>query len=184
MPNFSKTIWLIVLVSLSLVVTGIFVYQWWQTKKTDLLSNEQTEQLPANLDGSQIYKNIEFGFEFQYPIDWSLHPNTFSSPFSKFNLIGSTPEEKVPNTIIPSFLVNIVTPDFATRAAISFKNLNASISPVVVAGINGTKYEYEFESTQRISIVLPFGEYFMILGAKKEYEDIFNQIITSVKFLK
>jgi len=131
----------------------------------------------------KTYHNEEFGFEFQYPADWTLHPSVLKNPLSKFELIGTAPEEKVPNTIIPSILVNIVTPDFADRASISFKNLNASTSTVIVGGVEGTKYEYEFESIPQIAIVLPFGEYRMILGARKEYEGVFNQILSTFQFL-
>ncbi|MBI5401684.1 hypothetical protein HZB05_02550 [Candidatus Wolfebacteria bacterium] len=48
----------------------------------------------------------------------------------------------------------------------------------------GSKYEYEYEGLPKIAIILPFGQYKMILGAYKDYEDVFNQVISSFKFLK
>lgn len=149
-----------------------------------LISNQEAEPLQStSTPGTQLYRNEKWGFEFEYPNDWSLHPNVFSSPFSKFNLIGATPKEKVPNTIIPSLLINIVTPDFADDAAVNFNRLKASTSIAVVADVKGTKYEYEFASIPQIAIDLPFGEYRILLGATKDNEDIFNQILASFKFL-
>ena len=43
---------------------------------------------------------------------------------------------------------------------------------------------YKYEGTQNISIDIPFGEYRILLGATKEHEDVFNQIISSFKFLE
>ena len=135
--------------------------------------------------GMKTYTNTEFGFEFEIPEGWSFHENTFGSPYSKFNLVGASPEEnKLPNPIFPSLLVNIVTPDFADRAAKSLEKLEFSKSAIVVADIQGIKYVYVYESVQKISIILSVGEYSVIFGAQKEYEDAFNKIISSFRFLK
>lgn len=131
----------------------------------------------------KTYRNTEFGFEFEYPQNWKLEENSFHSPFSKFNLEGNS-SAKYYNPEKPAFLANIVTPDFADRAIISFKNLNASTSIVTIASTKGVKYEYEFEGATQIGIVLSFGEYRMIFGTEKKYESIFNQILASFKFLK
>lgn len=135
--------------------------------------------------GFKLYRNEERGFEFEYPGDWTFHANTFYSPFSKFNLVGASPEENgLPDPLTPSLLVNIVTPDFADRAIIGLKNLNASTSIVMVVGIKAIKYEYEFERVARLAIDIPFGEYKMLLGAKTQYEDVFSQILSTFKFIE
>lgn len=134
----------------------------------------------SSTSGMKTYTNSDYGFEFQYPENWSFHANTFGSPFSKFNLVGASPEENgLPDPLTPSLLVNIVAPDFADRAFSNLKGIN-----IVVAGDAGKKYEYEFENAPRISIDLPFGEYRILLGAGKQYEDVFSQILASFKFLK
>lgn len=134
---------------------------------------------------TKIYRNEEWGFEFEYPEGWIFHANTFGGLFSKFNLVGASPEENnLPNPIYPSILINIVMPDFAERANINLGKLNASTSTVVVAATQGTKYEYEFEGTRRISIYLPLGEYQVNLGAQKKHEDVFNLILATFKFIK
>lgn len=138
-----------------------------------------TSSAPAtSTTRTKTYRNTKFGFEFQYPQNWEVKENIYGSPFSKFNLIVAPTQEKyLPDPI----LFNITTLDFVSR---SFSDLENTATKVVVGGIVGKKYEYEFESMQRISIILPFGEYRIILGTEKQYEDIFNQIIASFRFLK
>lgn len=132
----------------------------------------------SNTDGMKTYINAEFGFEFHYPQNWEVKENIYGSPFSKFNLIVTPTQEKyLPDPI----LFNITTLEFVSR---SFSDLEDTVTKVVVGGIVGKKYEYEFESMQRISIILPFGEYQIILGTEKQYESIFNQVLATFKLLK
>jgi len=133
--------------------------------------------------GTKTYRNTEFEFEFQYPENWSFKMNSFYSPFSKFNLEAHSPD--IPyNPFNPFFVVNIVTPDFADRAIISRKNLDATTSTIIVAAVKGIKYEYVFEGIPQIDVDLPFIEYRILIGAHKEYEAVFDQILASFKFLK
>lgn len=165
----TKNNWLyiIIIICVAFLITALILgYHYSQTNKAE-----------ENIDW-KVYRNEEWGFEFQYPKDWSFHENAFSSPFSKFNLIGTLPEETVPNTIIPSFLINIVTSDFADRAFYDIKNTALETN---VGGVKGSKYEYDFEGFPQIAIDIPFGEYRMILGADRRYENTFNQIIASFK---
>lgn len=128
----------------------------------------------------KIYTNNKFGFQFEYPENWTMHENIFGGPTSKFNLTGASPKENgIPNPVISSFLVNIVTPIFTKNA---FYDLNGT--DITVAGVSGKKYELEFEGIKEIGIDIPFGQYHIIIGATKEYEDVFNQILASFKFLK
>ncbi len=129
----------------------------------------------------KTYTNKEWGFEFKYPNNWTFHENTFYSPFSKFNLVGAPLREDY--QLNSPILVNIVTSDFADRAVVSRKNLGATTSDVVIAGIQGEKYEY-MEELPKISIDIPFGEYRIILGTEKQYKDVFSQILASFKFTK
>ena len=141
-----------------------------------------TPQIPTSatatgtIQEAKIYHNTEFGFEFQHPQDWKIIENPYGSPFSRFNLIIVPREEKyLPDPI----LINVVVPQFADNA---FHDLQGT--DVVVANISGKKYEYQEEGLFEISIVLPFKENKIILGANKRYEDIFNQFLASFKFLK
>ncbi len=134
----------------------------------------------SSTDGMKTYRNEQFGFEFQYPDGWTFHPNTFGSPFSKFNLVGASPEEGGhPDSSSPSLLINIVTPDFAER---QFHDLSAS--DFIIAGIVGEKYVYQYEGLSKIDVILPLGDNKIILGAYKRYEGAFNQILATFKFFK
>lgn len=145
-----------------------------------LLTNDTPEHLPdknsTNTTDLKLYRNEEWGFEFQYPKDWEVHENIFKSATSVFNLNVVPSEEKyLPDPI----LINIVTPEFASN---SFSDLENIATGVVVGGVVGKKYEYEFETMQRVSIIIPFGEYKMILGTEKRYKDAFNEVYTTFKF--
>jgi len=143
-------------------------------------ATSSTQEIQTASSSPKIYRNEEFGFEFQYPGDWKFEANTFYSPFSKFNLIGASNDENyIPDTISPSLLVNIVTSDFADRAFADLKG-----KKIVVAGVSGEEYEYEYENAPRIDVDFAFGQYRIILGANKEYEKVFNQIISTFKFIE
>jgi hypothetical protein len=79
-------------------------------------------------------------------------------------------------------LVNIVLPEFADR---TFQGVKRIVSETTVAGVTGIKYEYEFEGEPETAIVLPFGEYKMILGmTTNNYRNAFDQVLATFKLLK
>lgn len=192
-----KLLFLLILVIIILILASVWLFIKYHFVQQELLpapSSTLTSQSSAILtptstvststaQEAKTYRNTEFGFEFQYPKNWSFEVNGFYSPFSKFNLAGNSSAENY-NPFRPPFLLNIVTPDFADRAVTSFKNLNASTSVIAITGVRGIKYEYKFEGAIQIGIDFPFREYRMILGTEKQYEDIFNQILATFKFLK
>jgi len=154
-------------------------------EQTETTTTEESDGFDEAPD-LETYRNEDWGFEFQYPEGWTLHEilEPFRGANSKFQLIGTTPEEKVPNTIVPSFLVNVVMPNFADNAAANKVSLGAATSSVAVGSIDGLKYEYIFANQPRISVDLLFGEYRLLFGGRKEYGEVFNQILTSFKFLE
>lgn len=146
-------------------------------KKIEELPVKELEQNSTTTASSlKIYRNEEFGFEFQYPKNWEVKENPYGSPFSKFNLIIVPEEGKyLPDPV----LVNIVVPDFVDR---QFSDLHGTI--IQVGGISGIKYEFTDSGLSEIAIILPLGENKIILGANKEYQNVYDQILTSFKFLK
>lgn len=130
---------------------------------------------------AKTYRNEEWGFEFQYPRDWKVGEDSFVTYNVKFNVqlfpIAGQYKASFP------ILINIVSSDFAKHTFLGF---NATTSTVAVDGVLGIKYEYEFEGLPEVAIVLPFGQYSIIIGtgSKEDYEDVFNQIANSFKLLK
>lgn len=186
--HISSKKWLLTVVTL--VALGILIVAGWMFN--EYFNNQNQPTPPAissplfptsSTNGKKIYTNAEFGFEFQYPENWSFQINRYRSQFSKFELLGDSSAENY-NPFNPGFIVHIVTPEFANNATVSFRNLNAKISVVTIVGIRGTKYEYEFEDIPQIAIDIPFGEYRMLLGADIDHESDFNQILSTFKFIE
>ncbi len=127
---------------------------------------------------SEVYRNTDWKFEFQYPKKWIILEKSFGSRSSKFNVVASPDMGEYDP---PPFLVNVVFPDFADN---TFLGSNPTTSTVTVDGVVGIEYQYDFEEHQETAIVLPLGEYKVILGTREPYESKFNQIVSTFKFLK
>lgn len=136
---------------------------------------------PHRTSEVKMYTNTEFGFEFQYPEELVIRENTFGSYYSKFNLEVVAREGEF---FAPVLSVNVVLPEFPER---SFRGVEKTTSEVTVDGIVGTKYEYEFEDLPEIAIILPLGQYKIVLGMPGTtrpyaYLDTFNQILNTFRF--
>ncbi len=184
-PTYHKLLIFLIIVASGLVSLWLFTKPS-ATKELPLTSTSTPAALVSTTtptktisQETKIYRSEEFGFEFQYPKEWELEENSFRSSFSKFNLEGDS-SAKDYNPENPALLVNVVTPDFAERQFASFKSVAQKIT---VGGVDGKKYEYT-EQFSEIGIILPLGQYKVILGTRKEYESIFNEIVASFKFLK
>lgn len=189
------SIFLIIVISSALTVGGAFLYFGTLQKhakqgaerayiayqelnaKIDTLLSERSQTDPDILPGYQLYRNEEFGFEFQYPEGWDLRINDVSSPYSKFNIIF-IPSGNVP--VLYPVVLNIVTSDFAAG---SYQDINPIDKNVVVDGIQGRKYGYFSEGSYYTDILLPFQKDVLILGAVEEYEAPFNEVIASFRFI-
>jgi hypothetical protein len=188
----------------STILIGILLVWWFSDKNssgptvvtppaslipasTTTVTGPVTSTLPvraSSTTGLKVYTNIEYGFGFQYPGNLIIRENTFGSPYSKFNL--QVEYWNAEGKYLSVFDVNAVLPEFADRA---FFGVGATTSTVIVDGVPGVKYEYEFESLPEAAVVLPLEQYKVILGiggSSKFYghEGTFDQILASFKFLK
>lgn len=177
-----KNIILFVIIGIMIVGT-LFV----SSKKN---TTEETKKplLITTTPETKLYRNEEWGFQFEYPEDWTFEINTFGGPNTKFNLQGNSSANDY-NMLVPMFLINIVNPDFADRVINSRRKEGDIESDIVVGGIFGKKFEYnekysEKFSIEKISIYLSIGEYQMILAVHKTYEDVLARVLVSFKFLK
>lgn len=165
---------LISLLAIVIVLTIVFIYHWWQIKK-EMTEQEETE----TSKNWETYRNEEWGFEFQYPKDLFIQENSFKSYYSKFNLKIVV---KIGEKFDPVLGVNVVLPEFVES---SFGELEKVASEVIVGGISGIKYSYEFNNRKETAVILPFGEYRLILVVHyEEYENTFNQILATFKFIE
>ena len=179
MPRwFSKKYFVFIIIVIVVIAFAVLIF----SKYYYITSVPQTTTPTNGTSTTQelkTYRNKEWGFEFQYPQDLVIEENSFVSYYSKFNLELFT---KIGESFDPTFLVNIVLPEFAER---SFGGLDKTTTEVVIDGVSGVKYQYEFNNRQEKAVILPLGEYQLILGVYyEEYEDIFNQILFTFKFLK
>lgn len=167
---------------ISAIVMIFVIVGWWIIRQKNLPTISQTNPTPqaSSTSDMKLYTNSEFGFEFQYPKEWTPIINSFGGPFTKFNLILEK-DPKNYNPFNPSFLINVVTLEFANR---SHENLKAVTSSIMISNIKGISYEYIFENTPQIDIDVPFGQYRMLLGVHKQYQSTLNQILSTFKFLK
>lgn len=167
----------LIALAISTAVSGWMLYERF--------NNQNQPALPvvsppvSSTNGVKTYTNAEYGFEFNYPEDWTVKEKTFGSYYSKFNLVVNPTLVRSSNFTIS---INIVLPEFPDR---SFKSIEKTTSEVTVDGVPGIKYQYEFEGSKETAIILPLGEYKAILSADNEqYTDIFNQFLASFKFVK
>lgn len=131
----------------------------------------------ATTSGFKTYRNEEWGFEFEYPEGWKVAENVYDNYYIQFNLIllpetGIHHEEPV--------IVNIDLPEYPEKA---FKNLDKTTENVAVDGVKGVKYVYDWNDDTITAIILPLGKYSMILGSNDHYTELFDQVITSFRFL-
>lgn len=135
---------------------------------------------PSSTNGMKTYTNNEYRFAFQYPGDWIIENNSFGGYYSKFLLMVAPKIGQ--KTYFPVY-VHVVLPIFADQ---TFLRANPVTSTVTIGGVLGIKYENEFEGVPEVAIVLPLEQYKIIVGTtdRQDYEDVFNQILASFKFLK
>jgi hypothetical protein len=182
MINNTTTVIFILVIVVALAVRG---WYYFSAQKVAVETPIVTESPQATtISETKTYRNEEWGFEFEYPEEWTFHENTFYSPASKFNLVGASPEERGhPNPIFPPVFINIVTVDFAVNATTKIRDMGAITSDIVMDDLVGMRYDY-IEKVPRVLVDISFNQYNLFIVAREGYENVFNQILASFKFLK
>lgn len=182
MKFLNKKLITILFILLVISIAAYLVCQYQKQKPeentiADLHNNGQNLNSTSTL---KTYRNEEWSFEFQYPKDWIVEENYTKGYYSKFNLRVIPINEK--HTKIP-VVINIVLPEFAET---SFRGINKATSKIIINGIYGVEYKYKYKGRDEIAAILPFGNLRIIIGTddKQCYENIFNQVIDTFKFLK
>ena len=187
MINKNTTI-VILIFTIAAVLAGAGWYYFLTQNKTteapttnapDLQANESNVEINKK-DGLKLYRNEEWGFEFRYPADWEIRQPAFGSAVSKFNMAVEPPSPHLPDPI----RINILPTDWIEQAHEKIKARGFEPSGIEIDGVSGVKYEYTSEGLPQIDYFFPREDYWIVVGGKKEYEDILNKVIASFKFLK
>ncbi|OIP79317.1 MAG: hypothetical protein CO002_03625 [Candidatus Portnoybacteria bacterium CG_4_8_14_3_um_filter_44_10] len=184
----------IILLALILLVVGLVCGWLFFSKQKELPTtetsspNNEEQQTATTLSAAttsstltlKTYRNEEYGFEFQYPEDWAVEENYFVNYYSEFNLKVVPTNERHSSFPIG---INIVLPEFIDK---SFGGIEKTTSNIILDGVQGIKYEYNFEDRKEIAVILPMGDSRIIIGTddSEQYMEILDQIVSSFKFLK
>ncbi len=137
------------------------------------------------------YRNEKLGFEFNFPSNWVINREyAYGNLSSKFLVIVSNPvvingSNGVNDLALDdSFTVSVVPSQSVDN---SFQFLDKTVSSVIVDGIYGQKFEYEFKGFSHTTIVLPLGDSKILLGTgdgSKPYVEELNQILSTFRFIE
>jgi len=158
----------------------VFLSSQNSVSPTDSTSDHQPDKNDAEIDGLQLYRNEEWGFKFQYPKDWQIRQPAFGSAVSKFNMDVEPLFPHLPHPIT----INILPNDWIERVQKNFESRDIAPSEIQVGGIEGLGYEHTSEGLSQIDYLFPRGEYWIVVGGKKQYKDVLDGVITTFKFLK
>lgn len=178
------------LIILALVVIFTFYYTWSSssldkpmpvenvivddfvatTTETKVISSEESEY--------QIYRNNEWGITFSYPNDWMIRQPAFGSAVSLFNFsIEPTFEKRLPDPV----LINITPKEWIVNALKKMEDRGITTKDVSVAGFNALKIEDQDMGIPSVSyLILINDSYWIDFSAKKDYEEILNQVLATL----
>ncbi len=167
------------------MISGFF---WWHSeqltplpvpKPTATTTAEQAVPTPTIKTSAtaNVYRNEEWGFQFEYPEGWEVKENAFRGYYTQFSA-----------ALFPTnghywdypITVHIVALEFIDN---SFKNLNKTESGLVLDGISGVKYVYPWKAGAETVVILPLKEYKIILGTNDHYEQEFADFLASFRFI-
>lgn len=176
-----------VLAVIILVVGGYYLYSFYYTDEAVLeeeigeevlvSENEQEVKEYSVTPGFKYYSNEEWGFAFEYPDDWEVYEAYFGSPYSKFNAVVlpiARGQQDMPISI------NVVLPEFISGSFASYQDKK---TPIIFKGREVDLYEYKWQEMDKTNLIMPFGEYSLILGSNHYYEEEFEHFLDTFEFL-
>lgn len=169
----------------TIVVFGGISWWFYQSNvagQTAQEQNQPSETIGVSTSSKNVYRNEEWGFQFEYPEGWELLENTFKAASSKFNLVLDVKTEKgLPRPIF----INVTDYNWGVKVLESMTNEDFEISEVVVGGKVAKKHRSDDMGLPLDSyFVLINNEYWINIAGKDGYEKEFNLVLESFEFLE
>lgn len=160
----------------------------WQIQSSVVIEDDVVSEQPTatssnsttavNESATNVYRNDEWGFGFEYSDDWRVSENSFSGYYTQFSLTLFPVEGKYYGRPV---LIHIVESEFVDN---SFKNLDKTEETIEIDGISGVKYTYDWKGDTQTAVIVPIEEYQMILGTNGRYPELYDDFIESFEFIE
>ena len=142
-------------------------------------SSADSMDVGDSVTAPNIYRNEEWGFQFEYPKEWEVREPAFVSGVSLFNMaIGSAPANGI--------TINITPKNWIEGAMTKMKARGVVFEEIFLDGKSAYK-TYDKDGWSRpaiLTLVLVNDEYWIDITGISKYEEEYNQIIESFEFIE
>lgn len=132
----------------------------------------------------QIYTNTKYGYTVKFPSFWSVHrEDDVATRFggSILDYVALNPGADIHDL---SAIVDIMMRSASYAEEVLEDGQNSKRESIIVDGVQGTKMVVPYHLGERIIVLLPFGEHSISLATDAPYEEIFNQILATFRFVE
>lgn len=147
------------------------------TNQTATTSPEEFVEIETT--DANIYRNEDWGFQFEYPQEWEVREPAFVSGVSLFNMaIGPAPANGI--------TINITPKNWIEGAMTKMKARGVVFEEIFLDGKSAYK-TYDKDGWSRpaiLTLVLVSDEYWIDITGISKYEEEYNQIIESFEFIE
>ena len=180
---------IVIIVAILAVGAVVLVYQYYWQPQTAPAPPEPSADETANW---KTYRNEEYGFEIKYPNDWYIYANNSSDVF-----IQSTKEESggIPGPHINAFEIEAKSITLNTTL---LQAIQGRVDEIKKAGINFTQENIKIGGKDGLKIktvcegvgcgapewFVINGNYFYYFNSNLGYSNIFDQILSTFRFLE
>ncbi|MGD0977472.1 MAG: hypothetical protein ABR875_04260, partial [Minisyncoccia bacterium] len=135
----------------------------------------------------KTYSNTQYGFEFEYPGDWTVIASTNSGgPYLVFLSLG--PSESIQSGGTMAITVRTETVEEYLSLLKSYNNTVVSSKDEIVGGRSATYYQFKRNDALQDSHIVAFSNYLIEIisgsGDGNSQTKIFNQILSTFKFIE
>ncbi len=146
-----------------------------------LVNKRYDNHVTINPDGTKHYRNERYGFEFDFPGDWTTSEPAFGNKNTiEFNMeILDDIDHHYPNPI----LIGVFPKDTGwIDKVIAYYKKQGKITDITIDGVLGVNYEDLSTGLPNIYNLFLIGDYWINIEGKKDYEDVLKGILKSTQF--